>query len=134
MQLNRRALQRLSRQRLRESKVLFQSGQWSGAYYLAGYALECALKARIAGRTRRHDFPLSPRVAARIHVHDLESLLIAAGLPAMPERLRETHWRTVLEWSVDSRYQESVDRIAARDLIQALVGKEGVLPWVRKHW
>src|SRR5919106_3680906 len=34
-----------------------QAGEPSGAYYLAGYAVECGLKACIAKQVRRHEFP-----------------------------------------------------------------------------
>ena len=44
-----------------------------GAYYLAGYAIECALKACIAKATRRYDFPDRKKVDAS-HTHDLREL------------------------------------------------------------
>jgi len=34
-----------------------QAGFFDGAYYLAGYAVECAIKACIAKGTRRYEFP-----------------------------------------------------------------------------
>jgi HEPN domain-containing protein len=33
--------------------VLLEAGLYAGAYYLAGYAVECALKACIAKKTAR---------------------------------------------------------------------------------
>ena len=42
----------LAEQRLAEAELLLANGFWSGAYYLAGYALECALKAKIASSFR----------------------------------------------------------------------------------
>jgi len=47
----------LSRIRLQEAKALLSLDFDDGAYYLAGYAVECALKACIAKETRRHEFP-----------------------------------------------------------------------------
>ncbi|HLF84399.1 MAG TPA: HEPN domain-containing protein [Blastocatellia bacterium] len=55
--MNRNDLKLLAVTRLREAKVLLANGEYSGAYYLAGYVVECALKACIAKRTKRHDFP-----------------------------------------------------------------------------
>jgi len=49
--VNRRDLQALSRIRLTEAKALLRLGHYDGAYYLAGYAAECALKACIAKLT-----------------------------------------------------------------------------------
>jgi HEPN domain-containing protein len=43
--LNRRDFQELALVRLNEAKVLLDAGHFDGAYYLAGYAVECALKA-----------------------------------------------------------------------------------------
>jgi hypothetical protein len=46
--MNRNDLQNLSRLREKEAKVLLDNGCFAGAYYLLGYAVECALKACIA--------------------------------------------------------------------------------------
>lgn len=35
--------------RLDEAKILLDHGKWDGAYYLAGYVVELALKVRIIG-------------------------------------------------------------------------------------
>lgn len=45
MPLSRSDFQRLADVRIAEAKVLLDAGMWDGAYYLAGYAVECALKA-----------------------------------------------------------------------------------------
>jgi hypothetical protein len=55
--VNRKDLQILAQTGLTESKALLRAGLPDGAYYLAGYSVECALKACIAKHTRRHDFP-----------------------------------------------------------------------------
>lgn len=56
--LNRYDLQRLADLRAAEARLLLDNGYWSGAYYLAGYAVECGLKACIARRVREFDFPI----------------------------------------------------------------------------
>src|ERR1039458_10039243 len=43
----RAEFQELARVRLEEAKSLLDLGKWRGAYYLAGYAIELALKACI---------------------------------------------------------------------------------------
>lgn len=50
--MDRRRFQELSRIRLDEAKALLESELSDGAFYLAGYAVECALKACIAKNTR----------------------------------------------------------------------------------
>lgn len=55
--MNRADLQALSRLRIKEARLLLKHRQFEGAYYLTGYAIECALKAAIAKRTAKYDFP-----------------------------------------------------------------------------
>lgn len=99
--MNRSDLQRLAGVRLREAKVLFVAGEYSGAYYLAGYAVECGLKACIAKGTRRYDFPDRERVS-RSFVHNPTELVKLAELfgplqvamrsnPALESKLEHCH-------------------------------------------
>jgi hypothetical protein len=55
--MNRTDFQQLAELRLREAEALLAAGLPDGAYHLAGYSVECALKACIAKRTQLHDFP-----------------------------------------------------------------------------
>lgn len=77
--MNRKDLQSLARIRLAEAKTLLAAGHPDGAYYLAGYAIECAFKACIAKETQRHDFPDKKRVDAS-YTHSLKDLIKAARL------------------------------------------------------
>jgi len=79
MAMNRNDFQQLSELRLKEAKALLAAGFSEGAYYLAGYAVECALKACIARKTQEFDFPEKKRVNDS-HTHDLGKLLVLAGL------------------------------------------------------
>ena len=76
--MNRVDFQGIAELRLRESKALLAAGFPEGAYYLAGYAVECALKACIAKRTQEHDFP--ERESKDYYKHDLKELLNFAKL------------------------------------------------------
>jgi hypothetical protein len=81
--MNRQQLQKLSELRLREARALFAAGLPDGAYYLAGYAVECALKACIAKRTREHDFP-DKKLTNESYTHSLVDLMRTAQLaPAL---------------------------------------------------
>lgn len=66
--MNRRTFQQLSATRLADARALLAARRYA-AYYLAGYAVECALKACIAKQTRRYDFPPDPRSVSRIYTH-----------------------------------------------------------------
>jgi hypothetical protein len=143
--MNRIDFQRLAELRLRESKALLAAELPDGAYYLAGYAIECALKACIAKRTQQHDFP-DKKLADKSYTHDVEKLLDAAGLSdllkneiAKNEEL-ELDWETVREWSEQSRYDffdgdPTGGLVSAQMLIDAVESeKGGVLRWIRHSW
>jgi hypothetical protein len=70
MASDRAHLQRLAELRLAEAKILAQERQSSGAYYIAGYAIECALKARIAAQFRENEIS-DKNLVNRIYTHDL---------------------------------------------------------------
>jgi hypothetical protein len=77
--VNRRDLQFLARSRLTEARALLSASHPDGAYYLAGYAVECGLKACIARRTERHEFP-DKRTVDASHTHNLRDLVKVANL------------------------------------------------------
>ena len=54
--MNRQDLQNLALTRLEEVEVLLNNHKYSGAYYLSGYVIECALKACIAKQTQEFDY------------------------------------------------------------------------------
>jgi hypothetical protein len=56
-----------------------------GAYYLAGYSVECALKVCIAKATQRHDFPDKNKAEAS-YSHKFKELLKVAGLETSSNR------------------------------------------------
>jgi len=54
--VNKKILQALAEARVTDARTLLSAKRFDAAYYLAGYAVECALNACIAKRTNRHDF------------------------------------------------------------------------------
>jgi HEPN domain-containing protein len=92
--LMRRQFQRLAELRAGEALVLVQNRKEQGAYYLAGYAVECALKACIAKLTKRNEFPLKPEYVRKTYTHDLSELLRLAGL----EKQLEIDMSLILPW------------------------------------
>lgn len=110
-----------------------------GAYYLAGYAVELALNARIAKGTQRHDFPDRNSVNAS-HTHNLNELVTAAKLKierlarAKLDPIFNNNWDLVQQWSEQSRYQRHSADIAEA-LIHAISDrKHGVMAWIRTYW
>ena len=138
--MNRTDFQQLSRIRVAEATVLLDNGHFLGAYYLLGYAVECALKACIAKQVRRYDFP-ERQLVLDSYTHNLITLLKISGLQAqfdsdveMDENL-ERNWTIAKDWSENKRYETVVPEDTARDFYRAVTGRSGgILPWLRKRW
>jgi len=138
--MNRADLQTLSEERLGDGVLLLQAGRHSGAYYMLGYAVECALKAAVAKQIREHDFP-DKKLVSDSHTHDLNKLLSLSGLRAAFDVRTRTdsafavNWATTKDWNESFRYSTSVSDILARDLHAAISDPiNGVLPWLRTQW
>lgn len=135
----RKQLQALSEIRLRESQALFRARHFSGTYYLAGYAVECALKACIAKQFKRYEFPDKKRVNDS-YTHDLKAL---AGLSNLNQAILaqaatdagfQANWDLVTLWSEKSRY-ETADHAKAKSLLDAIMEtNSGVMPWIKQYW
>ncbi len=137
--MDRKDLQSLSRWRLLEAKALLRAGLPNGAYYLAGYSIECALKACIAKNTRRYDFPDKKQVDAS-YTHNLRELRKLAGLErAFADLIRQDNifkknWELLELWSEGSRYKEHTSAEAEK-LIEAIGARNhGVIRWIRLFW
>src|SRR5438105_3629364 len=123
--MNRVDFQQLAKLRVKEAKVLLDNGFYAGAYYLAGYAVECALKACVAKQTRRYDFPPTQEIVRNMYVHDLTKLLKPAQLEAAHKSERDSNpqfrakWDVVKDWSEQSRYDYAIAEASARDLYTA---------------
>jgi hypothetical protein len=139
--LNRTDLHKLAEDRVLDAEALLNAGRWSGAYYLAGYAVACALKACISKRTSLHDFP-DKSFVQRSFVHDLVELLDLADLkvrmkldttPAAIPGLG-INWQRVKDWKETDRYQQKTE-LEARKLFSAITDTgTGVMPWIKSHW
>ena len=136
--MTRQDLQKLSNTRLREAKLLLSANASDGAYYLAGYVVECALKACIAKSTERYEFPDLKRVKDS-YTHKTKDLIVVAGLkPSHDEAMRQSEfalrWDVVVQWSEESRYGSHSSQEAS-DLIEAIENrKHGILQWLKKHY
>lgn len=77
--MTRSDFQRLAGLRLKEAETLLANGHYEGCYYLCGYVVEFALKACIAKKTKRYDFP-DKNLHKGVFTHDLALLLMLAKL------------------------------------------------------
>ena len=122
-----------------EAAALLAQQKWDGAYYLAGYAVECALKACIAKRTNQYDFP-DKRFAERCFTHDFERLPECANPDGMLEMdikadpILSRHWKNVLLWEEASRYERKTQNDAEMLYNSIIDPAHGVLPWLKRNW
>lgn len=137
--MKRNDFQTLAVLRLKEAKILLRAGCPDGAYYLAGYAAECALKACIAKQTERFEFPDLQRTKDS-WTHALNQLVSPAGLTKEREAMEWQqpeffkNWKIVREWNEQSRYQRR-SLPDAEALLRALEDRKyGVLKWLKRHW
>jgi HEPN domain-containing protein len=136
--VNRADFQQLADVRIAEAKVLLDQGMYDGAYYLAGYAVECALKACIAKRTHQDDFP--PKNSNSLYTHNIRSLINSADLAgdrdnaAAADADLSANWAVVFNWNEESRYARKTEP-DARALYDAITyPPHGVLPWIKERW
>lgn len=111
--------------RLKEANVLLKNKCYLVSYYLTGYAVECALKACNAKKTRRYDFP-DKKFASEIYTHDLTKLLKLADLDKkLEEENRENellkyYWLVIKDWNEELRYNLRIDKKKAIDAFNAV--------------
>lgn len=137
--LSRTTLQRLAETKYKDARLLFEHQRFSNSYYLAGYAVEIAIKAVIAFQFAAETIPDKSFVNS-IYSHRFSDLIGAAGLTRALKQRQDrfsdfaTNWGIVNGWSEAKRY-EMIDEITSRLMIEA-VGSEphGVLPWLKMHW
>jgi len=137
--VTRTRFQRIAEERVRDAQALLDAGQWSGAYYLSGYATECGLKACIARLTNQDDYP-NKKFANSCFTHNIEDLVKLAGLEAQRQIETSTNpgfgtnWLVTIEWDEQARYQEWTE-LEARKLFMAVTDStNGVLIWIKGRW
>jgi HEPN domain-containing protein len=137
--VNRAELQRLANERISDAKLLLTARHWSAAYYLAGYGVECALKASIAKLMKSEEFP-DRNFAEKCWTHNLPQLLALAGLKADLDAALQAdpdlddNWDTVKDWNESSRYARTPKADAERFYQAIAEKKHGVLSWIKGRW
>jgi len=138
--MHRNDLRRLSRLRIREARILLRAGALHGAYYLAGYAVECALKACIASQFQQHDIP-DRKFVNDVYTHDMDKLLDLAGLrPPLQQDAAvhpqlQTNWNVAKDWKETARYSPGITQQETQDLYSACTARRyGVLACLRSQW
>lgn len=139
--MNRTELQQLSQDRLDDAAALIVASRWSGAYYLAGYAIECALKAAVLRYVDRTGIIFEDKkFAEKCWTHDLEVLVkmadldVARGIAISANSQLGTNWLIAKDWNELFRYRNSTQN-QAQALYDAVSDPtNGVLQWIKLHW
>jgi HEPN domain-containing protein len=132
--------------RLEEAKLLLEKDYYSGAFYLSGYSVELALKAKIC---RVFDMPKLfvetnsdkdiNEIRKSVTTHNLYVLLTFSGLKPKYEALQETNPEmfvniafVVRNWNEAERYK--IDLPVRHTLIKDMLNNlEEFLEWIQMN-
>jgi len=128
--------------RIAEAQALLAGGFYAGAYYLAGYAVECRLKAFVV-KVIEDDPGIifrEPGFQNDIWTHDFKKLLKRGVLEdqrnqecLLNPQLRQA-WNVVFNWAESVRYGFPTE-LQARELYTAVSDPNcGVLAWIDKRF
>jgi len=143
--MNQAELRQLVNERILDADALIAGKRWAFAYYVAGYAVECALKASVLARMIITGGVFEDRkFAADCWTHDLGQLIKLAGLQSeLDNRLAASaaagdafvaNWGIVTQWKETVRYELRTEQ-EATDFYNAITSKpDGVLPWLQNYW
>lgn len=120
----------------RGARELEKAEQFDLAYYLGGYAAECAMKALICRSIPANTFP--PKNTSSTHyVHKIETLLGTAGLQKILEFEQskdgnlKVAFQIIKDWEPDSRYETA--KKAKKECQDFLDSVEVFIKWLEKQ-
>jgi HEPN domain-containing protein len=138
--MDRAQLQQLAELRVQDAEALLTVSRWDAAYYLLGYAIECALKACVAKQFRLHEVP-DKELVNSFYTHSFDRLLAISGVKSNLEIRRKVdtsfgeNWNTVRDWSETVRYEVGKTEAVARGMYEAVTNSAtGILPWLKTQW
>ena len=140
--MNRLEFQALAEERIVDARALLAVGQWSAAYYLAGYAVECGLKACIVKRVTAAAGVIfeDRKFSDRCWTHSIDELVKLADVDVARQTdnainpALKGNWLVVCAWNEQARYQTTLQDKAER-LFEAVTDPtNGVMSWIRVRW
>ena len=135
-------LQQLADDRIADAQVLLGAQRWFAAYYLAGYATECALKACVLTYVEKNSDVIfrERKYSENCWTHKVDTLLELADLKTLRDQDSAVNpafvpnWQTAKDWNPESRYRQ-ITELEARKLFDAITdSNHGVLQWIKAHW
>jgi hypothetical protein len=129
--------QALAEKRIREARVLLAANEPDGAYYLGGYAIECAIKACIIKKLNTSDEWQDRNFSEQCYKHELVVLLRLADLETPMNAVPgvQFKWGLVKDWKETSRYELGRTAGDVKDFLDAIDDPtDGVLTWIKGLW
>jgi hypothetical protein len=140
--VNRVQWQQLATRWLADAKTLLDDHRWSAAYYLAGYAVECGLKACVLARVAATPEVIfdDRKFSEKCFTHNVLELVKHAGLESV--RIADAaanpalgrNWLVVKDWNEQARYQTFSHHKAKRRYSAIADNSNGVMRWIQAHW
>lgn len=137
-------LEKISRTRLKDAKILLEAGSCDGALYLCGYAVELALKAIIcknldlAGAPSASHIPNTSQeftTISQIKTHKLDDLLnlspVNVKVGVKSKFLAE--WSMVQKWNPEIRYAPIRGRRMKTEAQNGFDAAKKILRYLRKQ-
>jgi len=139
---NDKEIDAIADQKIADAELILSSlGSVHNARYLAGYAVELALKAKIRRHLEIKDLFIKEKinkadVSFPFRTHDLPNLLIYAGLNlklanALSDDEYYKHWHKVVNWNTNLRYTtQTCELSTAKEFIKSV---KYIVQWIRKN-
>ncbi|MBD2753765.1 HEPN domain-containing protein [Spirosoma validum] len=130
----------IAERRLEEALVLHSAGKYDGAYYLAGYVIECALKAAISTHLNYEIYAGMDGELSNFRTHKLSKLVIFAGFvkglaETLDPKLKSAYSYITSQtdgWSEVKRYEPIA--CSKQKCDSFLESVQILMQWIRQHW
>ena len=144
--------QELATLRLEEASILLAKNYPDGAFYLAGYAVECALKSAIyrtlniddffeLNSAKAHSAKVKDDVLQKFRTHDYGTLLALSGCyykldtAITLDVILGDAWTIIrtLSWTEQYRYETTTRK--GQVAVQGFIDSVNIfLQWIKTHW
>lgn len=128
-------------ERILDASALLAAGRWAYAYYVAGYAVECALKSCVLAQMIHTGGVFTDKKFAEwCFTHDYGTLVKLAGLNPQLDAERAANpaflgfWGTAILWKETSRYEQKTQPEADALYLAITDNANGVMRWIRNYW
>lgn len=132
--IDRNVIKRVAITRLREARKLYSGKMYTGTIYLAGYSVECYLKLAICNNLD------VDRLPGTFMTHDLEALILHAGLSKRIQQDHEIHdnfaklrtmWTMTGKDTIRYKDPNTMKQVDAKEFLSWVAGKKGVVTWLQ---